>query len=60
MINDRFYCEIESELKKKGYSRCILDLLANNKRAIGFYQSHGFVDVGTEATTFLGERGGIA
>jgi len=52
----RFYCEIEGELKKKGYSRCVLDVLENNKKAISFYQSHGFVDVGTEATTFLGER----
>jgi len=33
---------IEQALSAKGYSRFVLDVLSNNKRAIRFYQSHGF------------------
>ena len=52
----RFYCEIENEIKSLGYTKCTLDVLANNKRAISFYMAHGYIDSGTEETTVLGSK----
>ena len=50
----KFYCEIEYYIKCKGYVKCVLDVLTNNKRAISFYNAHGFTDTGIEETTVLG------
>ena len=52
----KFYCDIENEVKSRGYARCFLDVLTNNKRAIRFYKAHGFIDSGVEETTVLGKR----
>jgi len=51
-----FYIGIENELIKRGFANCILDVLENNKRAIDFYEAHGFIDTNTEVKTVLGER----
>jgi len=50
-----FYTGVETELKNKGFSNCILDVLENNKRAIRFYKAHGFIDSGIEIKAVLGE-----
>lgn len=50
-----FYCEIEAELKSRGFSNCSLDVLENNKRAIRFYKVHGFIDTKKEIKAVLGE-----
>jgi ribosomal protein S18 acetylase RimI-like enzyme len=56
-IGHAFYGGIEAELKSRGFVSCILDVLENNKRAIRFYESHGFVNSGREVTAVLGGRG---
>lgn len=55
-LGHAFYNEIEAELKSKGFSNCILDVLENNKRAIRFYKAHGFIDTNREIKVVLGER----
>jgi ribosomal protein S18 acetylase RimI-like enzyme len=50
----RFYSEIENEIKKRGYIKCVLDVLTDNKRACRFYEAHGFADSGAEETTVIG------
>lgn len=52
----KFYCEIENEMKSRGYARCVLDVLRNNKRAIRFYKAHGFIDSGVEKSTVLSNQ----
>jgi len=37
-----FFTKIEEELTEKGYTHFILDVLADNIRAIKFYLSHGY------------------
>ncbi len=49
-----FYVGIETELKSKGFSKCILDVLENNIRAISFYKAHGFKDTSDILKTSLG------
>jgi ribosomal protein S18 acetylase RimI-like enzyme len=51
-----FYGKIESELKNLGCSGCAVVVLKDNKKAIRFYKAHGFVAVGREENTLLGER----
>ena len=51
-----FYSDIEKEIRARGFSKCVLDVLKNNIRAIKFYEAHGFVDAHRNATTKLGER----
>ena len=51
-----FYSEIEKEIIDRGFSKCLIDVLSNNKRAIGFYEAHGFADTSVEAETTLGNR----
>lgn len=51
-----FYIWIEAELKNRGFSKCALDVLEKNKRAIRFYESHGFVDTKREIKATLGEH----
>ncbi|MGI6153021.1 MAG: GNAT family N-acetyltransferase [Christensenellaceae bacterium] len=50
-----FYCEIEAELKRRGFLGCVLDVLENNTRAIRFYRAHGFCETGEAIQTTLGE-----
>ena len=45
---------IEQALSAKGYPSFVLDVLSDNKRAIRFYQSHGFRIV-TDRSIRLGE-----
>ena len=52
----KFYSEIENDMRSKGCTKCVLDVLTNNKRAIRFYKAHGFMDTGVEETTILGVR----
>lgn len=51
-----FYSEIEKELKRRGFVRCVLDVLENNTRAIRFYNAHGFQATDKEVRTTLGEK----
>jgi len=51
-----FYSAIEAELRRRGFLNCIVDVLANNARAIRFYKAHGFLDTGEEIVAILGER----
>lgn len=51
-----FYSAIEVELRNRGFLNCVIDVLENNTRAIRFYKSHGFTDVGREISAALGER----
>lgn len=51
-----FYNDIETELKSRACSKCVLDVLSNNKRAIRFYQAHGFIETGNEIVSSLGEQ----
>ncbi len=41
-----FYNSIERELIHRGISKCILEVLTQNKRAIRFYEARGFTDTG--------------
>ena len=50
----RLFAEIERALTQKGYTRFILDVLSNNKRALGFYLAHGYSIV-AERQVRLGE-----
>lgn len=49
-----FYSGIEQELKYRGFSKCVLDVLEHNTRAKRFYKSHGFVDINKRITDDLG------
>jgi len=49
-----FYSGIEKELKNRGFSKCVLDVLEHNARANRFYNSHGFVDINKRITADLG------
>ena len=51
-----FYSEIEKEMRNKGFTKCVIDVLENNERAIRFYTAHGFADMHVEAETTLGKR----
>jgi len=51
-----FYSEIEKEMRSKDFSKCLIDVLENNERAIKFYKAHGFTDTRMEAKTTLGKR----
>jgi ribosomal protein S18 acetylase RimI-like enzyme len=55
-LGHTFYCEIENEMKNRGFTKCVLDVLENNFRAIRFYKTHGFVDTQIRATTQLGKQ----
>ena len=39
-----FYNGMEAELKRRGFTKCILDVLQDNYRAVRFYEAHGFLD----------------
>ena len=49
-----FYHEIEEEMLKRGYTRCVLDVLKDNQRAIRFYIANQFTDTGKEIEASLG------
>ena len=51
-----FYGKIETEMRKRGFTKCIIDVLKNNNRAIKFYEGHGFVDTSAEIIATLGEQ----
>ena len=51
-----FYCGIEKEMQSRGFSKCTLDVLENNERAIRFYRSHGFLEADSGITAVLGEH----
>ena len=51
-----FYSEIEKEMIARGFTLCVLDVLANNKRALNFYERHGFADTNTETPAVLGDQ----
>ncbi|MCL2008940.1 MAG: GNAT family N-acetyltransferase [Synergistaceae bacterium] len=51
-----FYSEIEKEIQNKGFTKCTIDVLKDNERAIKFYKMHGFVDMFVEAKTTLGSQ----
>ena len=50
-----FYSGIETELMRKGFTKCVLDVLQDNNRAIRFYEAHGFFDTNKKIHTKLGE-----
>ena len=52
----QFYDEIETVLKRRGFSQCVLEVLENNKRAIKFYNEHGFKATGEEVIAVLGDN----
>jgi ribosomal protein S18 acetylase RimI-like enzyme len=49
-----FYRDVEREMRNRGYTKCSLDVLENNTRAIRFYEAQGFADVGLAITAVLG------
>jgi len=51
-----FYSEIENEIRNRGFTKCVLDVLENNKRAIRFYESHVFTEASVGTTATLGEQ----
>ncbi len=51
-----FFNGIEAELKAQGFSECVLDVLENNKRAIRFYEAHGFICTDSEVVATLGNH----
>jgi len=51
-----FYSAIEIELKSRGFSNCVIDVLENNSRAIRFYKAHGFIDTGRVINAVLGTQ----
>ena len=51
-----FYREIEIEARRRGYTRCVLDVLKDNQRAIRFYEANQFIDTGREEGAVLGGR----
>ena len=55
-IGHVFFNGIEAELKAQGFSECVLDVLENNKRAIRFYEAHGFIDTNSEVIATLGNH----
>jgi len=50
-----FYNGVEAELKRRGFVKCVLDVLQDNDRAIRFYEAHGFLDTNSRITAKLGE-----
>lgn len=50
-----FWLEIENEVRHMGFSKCVLDVLEENERAIRFYQAHGFVDTHRKVTADFGQ-----
>jgi len=53
-LGHTFYNEIEKEIRARGFSKCVLDVLASNTRAIRFYEANGFLDTHRNATVQLG------
>jgi len=53
-LGHAFYCDIENEMKQRGYTKCTLDVLENNTRAIRFYEVHGYVEASKGTTAELG------
>lgn len=51
-----FYRAIEDAIKARGYTRCVLDVLAENKRAVRFYEGHGFTATGEVIYAKLGKE----
>ena len=51
-----FYSGIEKKIKSRGFTKCVIDVLEKNDRAIKFYKSHGFDDTRTEVKITLGNR----
>ena len=51
-----FYREIEEEVRQRGYTKCVLDVLEANEKAIRFYRANGFVDAQKKTTAALGSR----
>ena len=50
-----FYNGVETELKRRGFTKCVLDVLQDNCRAIRFYETHGFLDTNERIIAKLGE-----
>ena len=50
-----FWTAIETELKCGGFTKCILDVLQDNHRAIRFYEAHGFLKTNKIINVALGE-----
>ena len=50
-----FYNEVEKELRRKGFTKCVLDVLQDNCRAVRFYLSRGFCDTNKQISAKLGE-----
>lgn len=50
------YIAAETLLIQKGCSRCILDVLEGNHRAIQFYKAHGFEQTETKTDITLGSQ----
>jgi ribosomal protein S18 acetylase RimI-like enzyme len=55
-LGHKFFSGIEKEIRNRGYTKCIVDVLENNERAIKFYKAHGFSDMRADAETTLGKR----
>lgn len=51
-----FFSLLESDLKSRGFAKCVLDVLEKNKRAINFYQAHGFINAQNKISTVLGNE----
>ena len=50
-----FYNGVEAELKRRGFVKCVLDVLLDNDRAIRFYEAHGFRDTNKRIIANLGD-----
>ena len=50
-----FYTGVETELKRRGIEKCVLDVLQDNCRAIRFYETHGFLDTDKKTIVNLGD-----
>lgn len=49
-----FYECVEDEMKRKGFAKCVLDVLEKNMRAKHFYETHGFTKTNKTVKTTLG------
>jgi len=53
-IGHLLFDKAEQEIKKQGFTHCILCTFLENAKAIGFYEAHGYVKVSTHEMVEIG------